>query len=419
MSNSILGERIAAIKEANGQPLKELTVLSAQNDPYRLDTPAKHRDAQWLKDALSTLDINPSRIHLRGLHYLLVGRAYLPDWKDGGIYKNTDENWGWLSSKVVKAARWLGYLSWDMFEDQRNSEPEIYRQENESPMIHISTASVKIELPQELDPEPFVWGDFYRQPYQFVIIAEKAGVGDVLRPLAMKTGGELILPTGEISDTLIYQMMLRAEQDGRPLVVFSLGDFDPAGHQMAVSIARKVQAMADSVVSVDAQVFAPALELHQCQSWDLPSTPLKPTEKRADGWLERWGWEQTELDAAVALAPDQLRESVWQAMQPVWDADLSTKNNDARNEACEEAGKKLAEYIDDEELEAIREQMEEKLAGLSEQVDQVNNALNIEVPWLPNPDQELGEAEGSDDWLQATGHWQESTQRMRRRKRYE
>lgn len=416
MSNSILGERIAAMKKEYRKPLQSFTVLSTQNDPYRLATPANHRDAQWLSDTLTKLSINPNRIHLRGLHYLLVGRAYLPDWKGGGVYTNTDDNWDWLSSKVVKAARWLGYLGWEMFEDQRNSEPEIYRQLNETPMVHISTASVEIKLPGELNPEPFVWGEFYRQPYQFVIIAEKAGVGDILRPLARKVSGELILPTGEISDTLIYQLMKRAEEDGRPLAVFSLGDFDPSGHQMAVSIARKVQSMADSVVDVDAQVFAPALELHQCQDWDLPSKPLKPTEKRADKWLERWNWEQTELDAAVALAPDQLRESVWQAMQFFWDADLYVKNQEARAAATDDAEEKLAECIDDEELEAIREQAEEKLAGLSEQVDQVNDALKIEVPWLPNPDQKTGEAEGSDDWLQSTADWQESTYRMRARK---
>ena len=33
--------------------------------------------------------------------------------------------------------------------------------------------------------------------------------------------------------------------DGRPMIVFVLADFDPAGNQMAVSIGRKLQAFRD------------------------------------------------------------------------------------------------------------------------------------------------------------------------------
>ena len=35
---------------AEGVPMKALTVLAAQNDPFRVDTPAGHRDGAWLRD---------------------------------------------------------------------------------------------------------------------------------------------------------------------------------------------------------------------------------------------------------------------------------------------------------------------------------------------------------------------------------
>jgi len=413
---NILGQLINGYKKVYGKPLKYLTVLSNQNDPYRLDTPANHRDGQWLSDTLRELNINPHRIHLRGLHYQLVGRAELPEWKGGGTYHNTDENWLWLAQKLVKAARWLGYIEWEMFEDQRNSPPEIFRQENKEPSVSIAVADVEIYLPDELSPEPFVSGYFYRQPYQFALIAEKAGVGETLRPLAKKVYGELILPTGEISDTLIFQMLARAEEDGRPLVIFSLGDFDPAGNQMAISIARKVQAMTDTLINIDAQVLAPAMTLEQCKAWGLPSTPLKSGESRAEGWVARWGWEQTELDAAVALAPRRFKKSIWQAMECFWDEDVARKNNEAKAEAIEAASLLLDENIDDLELARIRGIIETKLDGLAPEIDDINESLAVDAPWLEQPDQRHGDAEGSDDWIQSSDDWLTSTELMRARK---
>ena len=56
---------------------------------------------------------------------------------------------------------------------------------------------------------------------------------------------DLYLPSGEISDTLIYRIAKDANDDGRPLVLFTLADCDPSGWQMAVSIARKLQAFRD------------------------------------------------------------------------------------------------------------------------------------------------------------------------------
>jgi hypothetical protein len=31
-----------------GGSLKDFTVLASQNDPFRVDTPARHRDGEWL-----------------------------------------------------------------------------------------------------------------------------------------------------------------------------------------------------------------------------------------------------------------------------------------------------------------------------------------------------------------------------------
>ncbi|HET9778429.1 MAG TPA: hypothetical protein VFP81_03990 [Propionibacteriaceae bacterium] len=77
----------AAIAESNGAKLsmKDLTVLSPQIDPFRLDTPANHKIGKWLADTASTLGLGGRKIHLRGLHYMILGQPK----PDGSAYTNT------------------------------------------------------------------------------------------------------------------------------------------------------------------------------------------------------------------------------------------------------------------------------------------------------------------------------------------
>jgi hypothetical protein len=60
----------------------------------------------------------------------------------------------------------------------------------------------------------------------------------VLRPLAERCQGELILPSGEMTDTLIHDLAGRTFA-GRPAVVLYFSDFDPAGRDMPANVARK------------------------------------------------------------------------------------------------------------------------------------------------------------------------------------
>jgi hypothetical protein len=94
-------------------------------------------------------------------------------------------------------------------------------------------------------PEIGLDGDNLVQPYRVILIGEKSSLKDELLPLVEEIGAELILPSGELSDTLIYDFVCRAAEDGRPAVVLYFSDFDPAGNQMPVSAARKIQALVD------------------------------------------------------------------------------------------------------------------------------------------------------------------------------
>jgi hypothetical protein len=56
----------------SGLSMDDYTVLDKKNDPYRVDTPAGHRDGQWFKAQIADLGLSDEEIHLRGLHYQLL-----------------------------------------------------------------------------------------------------------------------------------------------------------------------------------------------------------------------------------------------------------------------------------------------------------------------------------------------------------
>ena len=74
MSASPLRAALDTVIAEQGCSLKDLTVLAPKNDPFRLDTPARHRDGQWLAETAAELGLGNRTIHLRGLHYMVLGR---------------------------------------------------------------------------------------------------------------------------------------------------------------------------------------------------------------------------------------------------------------------------------------------------------------------------------------------------------
>jgi hypothetical protein len=169
-------------------------------------------------------------------------------------------------------------------------------------------------------------GRQHRQPYRIVLIGEKSSLQEALRPIAEKVMGELYLATGECSDTHLAEIATRANADGRPLVILYFSDFDPSGNQMAVSVARKLQALIHLLFpTLTVQLHTVALNLEQVREFELPSTPLKDSEPRAEAWRKAFGHEQTEIDALAALRPEVLRQIAEDAIKPFYDETLAQR----------------------------------------------------------------------------------------------
>jgi hypothetical protein len=100
---------------------------------------------------------------------------------------------------------------------------------------------------------------------------------------------------------------------------------------MGVSIGHKLRALRDSLYpnSFSFRVIAPALTVEQVKELGLPSTPLKATESRAGGWYDRYGIEQTEIDALATLRPDVLTSIAHKALAPYFDHSLAERHQAA------------------------------------------------------------------------------------------
>jgi hypothetical protein len=396
--------------------LTTLTVLSSRIDPYRLDTSVGHVAGKWAAAQLKrALKGSTRMIHWRGLHYVIVAQKNIIK-PNGEVYTNTDENWTWLIETAGKAARWLGYVPFEKIFDNKNDAPIIHRQASVKPDPYVSIGlDVAIPDASALEPTAGAEGFVPRQAYHFVFFGEKGSLKPVLEPIAKAKHADLYLPSGEISDTLLHQIAKDAVADGRPMVMFTLADCDPGGHQMPVSIGRKLQAFRDLLFpSLRFEVVPVALTVAQVEELGLPSTPLKETEKRADRWREAFGVEQTEIDALAALRPRVLTEIVEAAFEPYYDSTLEDRVAEAETEWLASAQEAIDSQMDPEALDALRAEAADKLAELQSAIDDINERLHLAsgrftLPPIVVPEPEIDEdafrhalLRFGDDWVTGT-----------------
>jgi hypothetical protein len=388
----------AAIAEANGSKLsmKDLTVLSPQVDPFRIDTPANHRDGGWLAQACDDLKLfSAGRTrHLRGLHYAIAFAKTPLEMPSGSTYVNDDPCWVWLDG-ALKAARRLGYIPWERIDDHRNDEPTVHIFEEETPWRYLSIGR-SVEIPNASRIEPRVGlADFIpKQPYKLVLVGEKSSLKEELLPIAEQYEADLYLPSGNISDPLVHKIAKIGAEDGRPMVLLYFSDFDPSGWNMPIELGRKLQAFKACLYpELEFRQYRATVMLPQVQQHDLPSAPLKESEKRADKWRAAMGVEQTEIDALVTLRPQLFREIAHAAIAPFFDKTLESRAWQIKLDWHQRAQAIVDASIDQDHLEQVRRDAEAKLAELREEIDAINNAMRFDItdfdvpptPALPEP----------------------------------
>ena len=456
MGDGPLAARIADAVRSEGLSLKALTVLTGARDPYRFDTASKRRDAEWFAEQWARLGAK----HIRGARYRLIGKAVKPN---GTPYTGAYKDWVWLGG-ASNAARWLGLVPFDDFDDRRAGEPVIYRAErNETSLAAGAGADFEAEPPTievteseagEISIFPTLDGMAAEQKFVIAIFGEKSSIDGEARPIAIEMSADLYLETGEQSITHAYHIAQRADADGRHLVVPVITDCDPSGYQMAISIARKMQALCDlKFPSLKVDVIHVGLTPDQVREFGLPESPLSDKDKRKARWKERMGVEQTEIDALLTLHPGALEQMIRDALAPYFDPTLAQRARDAERQWRAEAA--IQDLIDDDpelaaslaEIEARAQAVSERIvtlkaeterigeaadeinaeaASINAKIAEINEALgslaakiDLDPPDIPEADLPEQPTNGPSMVLSSAWDWVEATQRLKARKAYE
>lgn len=281
---------LRAALEGTGLPLNQVTVLSPQVDPFRLDTPANHQDGRWVADLMTTLGVTTA--HIRGLHYEALTRP-----KPNGEPYGTGD-WEWMLS-ATKSARWLGYIPFDAIEDHKNDDPVIRVRPLQEPLGYART-DFEVETPTDLDPTIYL-DDFNGvQPYRIALLGEKSSLEPVCGPLSERYGTDMLLFGGTSSETRIFELAKAAAEDGRELIVLYLSDSDPSGWNMPIEVAAKLQAFKAQLFPwLEFRCYRVGLTPDQVKNYNrehpndiLPESPVREAGKRAADWVEAKGVQQ-------------------------------------------------------------------------------------------------------------------------------
>jgi hypothetical protein len=376
------------IKELAGElgcKVTDLIALAPQNDPFYAGTKTDWVNANWFTDLWIRFGYAQG-VHIRRVHYQIISQSPQVLMPNGKPYENTEGCWDFLN-QASKMARYLGLVEPGAFVDRRNPEPKLYAGEvADDPSLWVDN-NLWGGAPQLPDfpsvPRYSLSSYTGYQRYHLEIWCEKSTMNDVLIPLCEKYRVNLVTGVGEMSITATLELAKRF--NNRPVRIFYVSDFDPAGQSMPVAVSRKVEYFQRSKGFVaDVRLYPVVLNLDQVAQYRLPRTPIKESERRAAGFEERYGSGAVELDALEALYPGTLSRILRSHIERYFDRNLSQRVEEERaklNAFLErEAAQVLEPYIDEletlqSEYERIRAEFEDRLSGLGRHIENLWEAM--------------------------------------------
>jgi len=397
-------KRLAAkLRKERGTSLRieDLLALDPKNDPLYAGAPAQQARAEWFADVWRRFGREHS--HLRAVHYFWVTQPD-PRRHDGTPYLNIVGHWKYLD-ECSKYARYLGLVSVEAIEDHRNPAPEIYAElpiGNVEPRMILEAlgewslpaidpdlaAMIELSLPGTEEVE----GYDYRpidQPYFVEVWIEKSTMDYILRPICRALHVNFVPSIGFQSIGSAIKLLKRVRElgricrSGKPVRVFHIADFDPAGCHMAAAIARPVEFwLQDYAPGADIKLTPLALTHDQVVNYRLPRKMLSDSDPRKRGFEALYGAGAVELDALETLRPGELRRLVRDAIEPYRNDTLADRLYEAADEAQEWVAEawnaRMAPYRqllaaidqevrrlvarDEEELRRLHDRLEAKLA---------------------------------------------------------
>ena len=384
---------LKSVAKESGLRLKDLIVLASQNDPFNCGGPEQIKQAKWFSDQWYKLI--DGRAHIRKLFYKLVSQPTPVIKPDGTPFLNTDLNWTKLE-EWAKYARYLGLVNPRDVIDNRNPEPHLFAPNPVIPddpeweidyWTGFSVPRVNTVMYSDFSlPEVNVEGYHYQpgeQPYLIELWNEKSTMDEELLPICRQFDINLVPATGFQSITgsvAVYSRATAWAALRRPVRIFYLSDFDPAGDAMPVAVSRQLEFWYQQFGSdVDIKLTPLALTKEQVDEYDLPTIPIKRTDRRKDAFQERRDVDgAVELDALEAIHPGELACIVGGSVSDYRDEDLELRviaaGTDAQSDADEAWDVEIGEVRQaaaelDERANDIIERYRPRLKQLSDDFD--------------------------------------------------
>jgi hypothetical protein len=197
---------------------------------------------------------------------------------------------------------------------------------------------------------------------------------------------------------------------------------------MPISIGRKLQAFRDlQFPDLQFELVPAALTPEQAQAEGLPETPLKDGEKRAIRWQETFGIEQTEVDALTTpdmIRRDVLRRIMKEAFDHYVDRSLDDRVKQAHDDWNADAQEALDDQIDQDAINAIREEAAARLGELQAEIDRINEQLELStddftLPTIEVPEPEVDLDDDRQALLKFDDDWITATRKLKARKSYD
>jgi hypothetical protein len=442
-------EDIQNLSVTSGRAARRLLALAVSNDPFYAGMPSRRAWAKWFAALWERFKFAPG-YHLRFIHYRLVvdpSPPLMPVDKSktsGKPYVNTETCWKKLQI-AGRDARHLGLVAPDAFSDHRNPIPRIHASHTQSPdepdcqvgdlpawrepAVFLSAGDLGCsDMPKM--PSVTVTGYDYEsgdQPYHLELWIEKSTMNDVLEPICMELGINLVSMVGFQTVTGTVELLQRLDRlpAGKPTRIGYVSDFDPAGHRMPPAVARVVEFYLEQFApNKDVKLTPIALTHEQVKQHNLPRIPIKEDDKRRRGFQAKYGEGAVELDALEGLHPGELEKMIRDFFAPYRDLSLEERIAEVREEAQQAAQAEWDEATADRRrglevtrakirriLDAVRPEadrlnarLQAALEPLLEKVGRIRHAITSvsvtpDLPERPSP-----EAEGRDEssWLYAS-----------------
>ena len=291
---------------------------------------------------------------VRQLFYILVSKNVIP---------NTRSSYQKLSN-ILARARYFSYLQWELIRDESryhtSLEPiESYRTEPYSEEEIEDWIKWKfINSFDNIQINP--WLD---QKYRVVLVIEKFALYDAINHFVRQEFEfgvyDSIAIRGYDSATDVYKvskLAFKIIMNNQIPVFLQLGDFDPSGEDIKRDFQERVKFILFSNFKCKIEPIFEiiAVTKEQIEKYQLPHRPEDEAEIRKlmkDPRFKRWqyGLFRVELDAMLALVPEEFKRIVGNAIRKYFDFNVYEKVTKKRIEEIkvkvEEAKKKTIENL--------------------------------------------------------------------------